>query len=37
MKPEDDRCTTAQVIQQVKGEFRVCEYGINLSKNTINS
>ena len=28
--------TTVQVIQQVEGKFRVCGYGVNLSKSTIN-
>ena len=30
------QCTTAQAIQQVKGGFRACGYGINLRKLTIS-
>jgi hypothetical protein len=35
-KPKDICCTSAQVIQQVDGEFRVCWYGFSLSIPTIN-
>jgi len=35
-KPMENRRMTAQVIAQVKGEFRARGYGVTLSKNTIN-